>query len=280
MSMDQLLSFDQIRVIDHSEWSNQVQPVDSFAIDDALCISVGEHLSPPAARLWVHDPAVILGIPDSRLPYLDEAVSFLEKNGFQVIIRNSGGLAVLLDQGVLNLSLIFPDARQLGIHDGYEAMVTFIRRVFAEEGKAIEVYEVKGSYCPGAYDLSMKGKKFAGISQRKVKNGTAVQIYLAVEGSGQKRSEWIRQFYQIALKDASPSFHYPEIHPETMASLEELLQKKMSVKEVRNRIVDELRALSNHLFYNLLSNKEHSWYIERLKQMKKRNERLLEREGF
>lgn len=275
MSIDHLLSFDHIRVIDQSEFSNQVQPMESFAIDDALCLSVGENLSPPAARLWVHDPVVILGIPDSRLPYLEDAVRYLRNHQFQVIVRNSGGLAVLLDQGVLNFSLIFPDAKKIGIHDGYEAMVAFIQNVFEPEGKPIEAFEVRGSYCPGDYDLSINGKKFAGISQRRVKNGTAVQIYLAVEGSGSARSEWIRAFYQLGINDDQVSFNYPAIQPDTMASLEELFKKTMTVKEVRNRIIDQLRSMSNHLFFNLLSNKERKWYEDRLDQMKKRNEKLL-----
>ena len=63
-------------------------------------------------------------------------------------------------------------------------MVDFINALFPEVAERIEAYEIVGSYCPGSYDLSIDGKKFAGISQRRMKNGIAVQIYLCVEGSG------------------------------------------------------------------------------------------------
>ena len=53
----------------------------------------------------------------------------------------------------------------------------------------IEAREIVGSYCPGSYDLSIKGKKFAGISQRRIRKGVAVQIYLCVNGSGSERAE-------------------------------------------------------------------------------------------
>jgi lipoate-protein ligase A len=42
---------------------------------------------------------------------------------------------------------------------------------------------IEHSYCPGKFDLSIDGKKFAGISQRRVRGGIAVQIYLCVEGN-------------------------------------------------------------------------------------------------
>ena len=61
--------------------------------------------------------------------------------------------------------------------------------MFADFEVEIEAKEIVGSYCPGSYDLSIAGKKFAGISQRRIRNGVAVQIYLCVSGSGQERAQ-------------------------------------------------------------------------------------------
>lgn len=60
--------------------------------------------------------------------------------------------------------------------------------------------KLKGLIVSG-YDLSINGKKFAGISQRRVRGGVAVQIYLCADKSGSERADLIRRFYQAALKD-------------------------------------------------------------------------------
>lgn len=107
-----------------------------------------------------------------------------------------------IDDGVLNISLIFEDEKKgIDIDKGYEAMVELMRRMLRPYNAKIEAYEIEGSYCPGSYDLSINGKKFAGISQRRVRGGVAVQIYLCADKSGSERADLIRRFYQAALKD-------------------------------------------------------------------------------
>lgn len=56
-------------------------------------------------------------------------------------------------------------------------MLEMVRSAFPEV--EIKAYEIEHSYCPGSYDLSIGGQKFAGISQRRVKGGVAVRcIYV------------------------------------------------------------------------------------------------------
>ena len=47
-------------------------------------------------RTWVHQHTVILGIHDSRLPYLHDGIRFLTEEQGYAIVRNSGGLGVVL----------------------------------------------------------------------------------------------------------------------------------------------------------------------------------------
>ena len=61
------------------------------------------------------------------------------------------------------------------------------------------------------------------LSQRRVRGGIAVQIYLCVEGSGEERAEMMRNFYNHALQGEETKFKYPDIDPSCMASLETLL---------------------------------------------------------
>ncbi|KGX93845.1 octanoyltransferase [Pontibacillus halophilus JSM 076056 = DSM 19796] len=277
-STNEILKPTQFRFINQSEYGPQFSAMQSFATDDALAISVGEHKSPPTARLWVHHNTIVMGIADAKLPYFNEGVAHLNDQGYRVVVRNSGGLAVVLDEGVMNISLIFPDAKSLDIHDGYEAMVEFTKQLFKEEGKEIEAYEITGSYCPGTYDLSIDGKKFAGISQRRVKNGTAVQIYLCVNGSGSERAKLIRDFYEIGLKGEETRFTYPTIKPNTMASLSELFGKELHMEDVRNRILYLLHGLSGSVMNDPLSDEEMASFDVRYDQMVARNKKALESE--
>ncbi len=152
----------EFRYLDHTEkkffHGRDYTALTSFAVDDVLALSVAGADVNPALRLWVHPDTVVLGIPDSRLPYLEEGIRLLSDRGYKAVVRNSGGLAVPLDAGVLNISLILPDVSGISIHECYDAMVRFIQFMLRDVTSDIEAYEIIGSYCPGDYDLSIGGK--------------------------------------------------------------------------------------------------------------------------
>ncbi|MBB2479094.1 lipoate--protein ligase family protein [Bacillus sp. APMAM] len=251
------------------------EALQSFAMDDTLCTSVGAGVSPATARSWVHHQTIVLGIQDTKLPFLEDGLAYLKKQGFRFIVRNSGGLAVVLDSGVLNLSLIFPDTEKgIDINRGYDAMWALIKEMFSDFNAEIEAREIEGSYCPGSYDLSINGKKFAGISQRRIRKGVAVQIYLCVSGSGQNRAKLIQEFYQVAKKDQETKFTYPTIHPEVMASLSELLHTELTIQDVMLRFLNVLKDRSGKLYGEPLSGQELEWYEVNYQRIVERNEKI------
>src|SRR5699024_12603926 len=117
----------------------------SCATDDAIATTVGNKIALPTARMWVHPPTLVLGIPDSRLPYLEEGIAYMKAHKHRVISRNSGGLAVLLDQGVLNVSFILRNNKKLSIHEGYGLMYPFIQQLFSHCIDVISSYDIEGS---------------------------------------------------------------------------------------------------------------------------------------
>lgn len=268
----------QFRYLDHSEkkylHGKPYTALTSFAVDDVLALFARGGESVPALRLWAHPETVVLGIPDSRLPYLEQGVSLLSDRGYHMIVRNSGGLAVALDTGVLNISLVLPYVRRISIHDCYEAMVSFIRYILQDLTDGVEAYEIAGSYCPGDYDLSIGGRKFAGISQRRVKDGAAIQIYLDVEGNSRKRAELIRDFYDVARKGEETSFDYPDVDPDVMASLSELLGAELTVNAMKQRVLTALEAVTDRIVTDDFSDDELAQFEKRYDQMVKRNEKV------
>lgn len=275
---ESFLTIPEWRFVDESMTSRARSALESFAMDDTLCHLVGQQMSMPAIRTWVHSPTVVLGIQDHRLPHIEEAIPVLENAGYNVIVRNSGGLAVVLDEGVLNLSIVLSEQDSaIDISTGYEVMLAFIRMLFPEAGDRIEAYEIVGSYCPGTYDLSIDGRKFAGISQRRLRQGIAVQIYLCVEGSGTERAEIIRDFYTVGLQGEETKFTYPSIKPEVMASLSELLAMPLTVGEVNIRIQMLLRQLAENIVMSGLNAEELELYTFYLTRVLERNKKMLTR---
>ncbi|WP_110928282.1 lipoate--protein ligase family protein [Bacillus massiliglaciei] len=271
-----LLNQPEWRVIDQSSIGPHFQALQSFAMDDTLCAAVGSGESGAVARSWVHDKTIVLGIQDTRLPQLDRGVDYLREKGFKTIVRNSGGLAVVLDEGVLNLSLVFPDSGQkIGINRGYDAMWELIRLMFPDFSADIEAREIIGSYCPGSYDLSIGGRKFAGISQRRIRNGAAVQIYLCVSGSGSERAKLVREFYRLAKGGQETKFDYPDIRPEVMASLSELMEQPLTVPDVMLRLLQTLQKLSGRIYSDSLRPEELLLYEGYLERVTERNNKVL-----
>ena len=165
---------------------------------------------------------------------------------------------------MLNISLVLSEQhKKISINEGFEIMVDFIRRLLPEVAEKIEVYEIVGSYCPGTFDLSIGGQKFAGISQRRMKNGIAVQIYLCVEGSGGARAAMIRDFYELALKNEETKFVYPQVNPAVMASLQELISSDITVHTLNRRaqqLVADVQLKSLHDEENEL----YAYYLQRI----------------
>ncbi len=277
VSNTSLLKQDKWRIIDQSTTGLHVSALHSFGMDDTLCSSVGSGMVPATARTWVHDRTIVLGIQDTRLPHLKDALAFLKEQGYQYIVRNSGGLAVVLDKDVLNISLILPEQeRGIDINSGYETMWELINYMFKEYGKTIEAKEIVGSYCPGSYDLSIDGKKFAGISQRRLRSGVAVQIYLCINGSGKQRAEIIKQFYAAGLQGETTKFAYPEIKPEVMASLAELLDVPLTVDQVMTKLLLALKDHAEFLFADQLQGEELPLFESYYDRVVDRNEKIMQ----
>ena len=260
------------RYIDHS---SGLEPMQSFAFDDTFSESVGREESSNVVRTWIHQHVVILGIHDSRLPFLSDGIRYLtDEQGYNAIVRNSGGLGVVLDQGILNISLIFKGKTETTIDEAFSVMYLLVAKMFEDEDVEIETHEIERSYCPGKFDLSINGKKFAGISQRRVRGGIAVQVYLCVEGSGAERAQMMKTFYDRAKQGQDTKFTYPNIEPNCMASLATLLDREITVQDVMFQLLYALKDLGGRLNMEPITDVEWSRYEGYFDKMIARNAKI------
>ena len=215
------------------------QHMSHFALTDALITNAGE-TNTPSIHFWQTSPLAILGMMDTQVGHFEKGLELLAAHEHDVVIRNSGGLAVVSDPGVLNVSLIYPSGNnRLAIDAGYDFMLNFIRETFYSNfPQAIEAYEVKNSYCFGDFDLSIEGRKIAGISQRRIQNGVAIMLYISVNGDQQARAEMLREFYAVGLDGTEPAGRYPDIHPQVMTTLEEAYETSFTVDKVKELMLE------------------------------------------
>lgn len=212
-----------------------------FALTDSFTTFSGINQQ-PILHFWQLDQAMILGMKDTRVTDLKGGLASLQQDDYDVVIRNAGGLGVIADAGVLNLSLILPNTanKKISTDEAYTLMWSWIKCAFEDTLHPIKAFEITESYCPGTFDLSINGRKFAGTAQRRIKNGTAIMIYLSITGDQQKRGESVRRFYEASLHEAFGKNGYPPVNPDVMANLEDLLQQSLTITEVKKRLIGVL----------------------------------------
>ena len=199
--------------------------------DTQLFMQLVNQTQRPMLHYWTLPQTIILGLRDQRLPNVQAGLDFLHQQGWSYFYRNSGGLGVVSDQGVLNLSLLLLNTFELTISQGYQLLSELIQASWPT--LPIETGEIKHSYCPGTYDLSIHGRKIAGIAQRRSRGATAIMLYLSVTGSQQTRGATMAKFYQLS-QGQSPDF--PLVQPQVMANLSDFLPAAGNSTQVQQQI--------------------------------------------
>ncbi len=227
-------SFETLRVIDQA-----VSLSEQLSFDTALSSSISQNTL--IVRFWTAK-GILFGRMDSLLPQFDEGVAYCHKNEMETMVRKAGGLAVACDEGVLNLSVLYSKhhAKFGGLNESYAFGIDLMKHLLHDLKLDIQEGEIKHSYCPGKYDLSVDGKKFAGMAQYRTKDAVMLMITIFVDGDQNRRSQWIRDFYAIANPLNNPD--YPSIESDAMKTLSELSQVPLSVDSLKRRMIEKLEV--------------------------------------
>lgn len=243
MSQDMLEVIRSVRLLNRvSDWTED-DILYPFALEEILCKQVGEGAA-PIIHLWRHPRAFVMGLRDSKLSCAGEAQTKLMHEGYAVAVRNSGGAAVPLDSGVVNITMILPKADgSIDFHLDFERMYRFLQLVLSKRTASVSKGEITGSYCPGDYDLSIGGRKFCGIAQRRQLRALTVQAFVVVEDEGAKYAQQARAFYEQAACGESASF--PNVSQGAMISLSEAFETPVSASEFVQELIVTLQQLGD-----------------------------------
>jgi octanoyl-[GcvH]:protein N-octanoyltransferase len=160
------------------------QPEDGFGLQQAVLEEVATGSRSPTALLWTSSRYVGATHLETRLASFGAAARLAEKNGFPVLVRNSGGGAVAANEGSISFSLTFrvEDLRH-GLYERYAEGAELVVSVLKNLGVAAEAGEVEGEFCPGAYSVRAGGPlgiKIAGLAQRVTRRAARLEALVLV----------------------------------------------------------------------------------------------------
>ncbi|AVK61818.1 lipoate--protein ligase family protein [Lactobacillus sp. CBA3605] len=249
--------------------------VDSFAYTNALLWLTAE-IQQPLVHYWQLPQTVILGLLDQQLPALKTGLTTLNAAGYRTLLRNSGGLAVVADPGVLNVSLFLPAQRaDYSIEAAYQLMTSYVQAVWP--AWPIQAGEITHSYCPGAYDLSIAGQKIAGMSQRRTASALVIMLYLSVNGNQAQRGQLVQQFYQTSLAGQLDD-RFPQVDPQVMTTMADQLHRPLTVQTVIQRfdtVLGQHGVVDRQKLPRLIAEPEFQAHLTHAyQQMRRRQERL------
>lgn len=199
---------------------------------------VNDHSTQPYGILHFYPndfPVILLGAKDTRLSELANANKYLVDQGYELVQRPHGGLAVVNDPGVINFGIVSDNRHfELSIDEAYEKMVGIVAQSLKSFNIEVESYEIPDSYCPGKYDLVVNGQKIGGIAQRRFKTGVATAAYISVNGNQEERAQLIQTFYRIGEADEA----YPLINPDSMTTIEAVIGQELSVADYQSLVIE------------------------------------------
>lgn len=111
-----------------------------------------------------------------RAPGFDVAKRNSTARGWPMHLRPTGGGAVPQGPGVLNLALAFTADRTFTIEDGYRLITQIIQGVIPA---GWTTGATPNSFCDGAWNLSLNGRKVVGTAQRVRPQGHGQRRILA-----------------------------------------------------------------------------------------------------
>ena len=206
-------------------------PAIGYALDTAIAEHVAQGRVPPTVRIWRPGRCLALGRFDTRLPRYSEAVAHLRAQGIVVLRRQSGGQAVWQDENFVNVSIIAPQVKRLGIPEAYRTYLEGVRRGLSLLGIEAEFRHVEGAFCDGPYDLAVGERKLMGTAQIQRRGVVVVHGTMPVWGGLEEMLRWVPEFYAWAGKPI-------RLREETMLSLIELLDRDIPPEDVQEALME------------------------------------------
>ncbi len=159
--------------------------VEGLALERALLGEVAAGEIAAEARIWCSsDRALVVPRSVAKGRRFARASAMLERLGYPVVVRESGGDVVPQAPGVCNVAVAFsapawPRGQRMGVSAAYEVLCTPLTWWLRRQGVAADVGPVPGAFCDGRFNVTIGEKKVAGTAQRWRQTSRGGQVVLA-----------------------------------------------------------------------------------------------------
>jgi octanoyl-[GcvH]:protein N-octanoyltransferase len=136
--------------------------------------------------IWHCEPCLAVPRRLAASPSFPAATRELQRRGLPVVVRDTGGDAVVQGPGVVNVSVAFAIPANLPdrIGEAYRRLCAPLMSLLREQHIETANGAVAGAMCDGAFNVTAAGRKLAGTAQRwrRARNipGFAVLGHLAL----------------------------------------------------------------------------------------------------
>jgi|GEM_PF-1428612 len=137
-------------------------------LDGELGKAVARFQRPPVIRLWqsANQPGISVSRKDVATASGQRAKEILEAEGWDVVVRETGGTAVPQGPGVLHISFILPRTQQQVTTDAFYRLLCWPLLDWLQTlGLTARTGELAGSYCDGTYNVLVNQRKLVGTAQ-------------------------------------------------------------------------------------------------------------------
>jgi len=158
-------------------------PTEALKNEDAMIDRFRDPQTVYALEFWTTSQSLIVPKSLTRASQFNTACDILNKAGWPVHVRKTGGGITPHGEGILNVSLAYAlDAsEQPSIAGVYDMFCSPLLLLMSGYGCKADTGAVPGSFCDGAYNIVVDGKKVMGTAQRwtRVTSSVSRQIVFA-----------------------------------------------------------------------------------------------------
>jgi len=218
---------------------DSLEPAVNMAIEEVVAQEVGNGSFFPTLRLWRNEQrCFVLGKLTCGNPDLNHPIwKLIQAGKITLVKRFSGGEVIFQNGGCLNFSVTVPSHHPFAfnkIGKAFKTLSSGVIRALNNLGVCAQYGKVNGVFCPGPYDIVVRGKKLAGVSLAKRSKFTLVHGTLLVDVDLDEYFEIMEKFYQGL--GGNKKFRRDKI-----ISLNKEIGRKINLDELINHIVEGYR---------------------------------------
>ncbi|MBO9465632.1 hypothetical protein J7443_10370 [Tropicibacter sp. R15_0] len=178
----------------------------------------------PALLLWQAEAqALVLPSAVARRAAFQAHLQQTQAAGYQVVTRGSGGGIVPQGACTLNLAICVPHGSGFSLEDGYRLICGALAEALSRFDIDAQTGACPGSFCDGAWNVLVQGRKLAGTAQRvrTTPEGRVALLHAAILLHLPDPGHWA----ELCLLNQAAFPSDPLLHPDAHTTIASLMSE-------------------------------------------------------